>query len=232
MTGRRSARLGAQAGTKTGDKIAPMPPPPPPASKSRKRKASSPAPAAVNGEVSTPAPSTPKRRTQKTTIPPPATPTPSAVGLMAEPAVANTPTASPSSSVTTPKPKSHAVARLAHPKATNAPLLSPETSRVVASKPTTVEASPTPSSQHKTTTTANILAEACAHLTRTEPRLKPLSVRPAPAFVILSWGNLHLPCSGPADSQPQQELTGWTPWRKKITPANPLFAPNDGLPAA
>lgn len=142
-----------------------MPPPIAPA-QSRKRKTS---PTAEDIE----APSTPKRRTQKSTTQPPATPTPSAVGLIAEPAANGVTTPAPSSSqtsasTTTPKPKSRAVARLADPKGTNAPLLSPETSRLVASKPTLGEATPSK------TTTANILSSACEHLIRTEPRLKAL----------------------------------------------------------
>lgn len=184
MASRRSARLSAQAEAKpVAGSASSMPPPPAPAAKSRKRKASSPA---ENGEPLSTAPTTPttpKRRVQKTAVPPlPATPTPSAVRLIAEPAAVNgvdtPPTSRASSSratatTTTPKPRSRAVARLADPKGTNAPLLSPETSRVVASKPNLEDASP--SSQPKMTT-ANILSEACAHLVRTEPRLKPLLV--------------------------------------------------------
>lgn len=173
MSGRRSARLSAQASA--------MPPPPAPAppTQSRKRKTS---PAAKTSE----APSTPKRRSQKPFLPTPATPTPSAVGLIAEPAahgLATTPppSSSQASAATTtpkPKPKSRAVARLAHPNATNAPLLSPETSRLVASTPIPVgeeeeeAAAATPS--HSKTTTDNLLSAACAHLVRTEPRLQPL----------------------------------------------------------
>lgn len=181
MASRRSARLSAQA------EVLSMPPPPAPATKPRKRKASSqapaPVPSAVDGsEPSAAAPSTPKRRGRKTittTTPPPATPTPSAVGLIAEPAAANTPVASQASTpasaaVTTPKPKSRAVARLADPKGTNATLLSPESSRIVSRKP--AEETSTAHSSEPKITTANILTEACAHLIRTEPRLKPMLV--------------------------------------------------------
>lgn len=189
MASRRSARLSAQVEASASS--SPMPPPPAPApapasaKTSRKRKATSPATAAaaLDGDASSiaVAPSTPKRRGRKTTataaIPPPATPTPSAVGLMTEPAGVDTPIAASQSqtspaAVTTPKPKSRDVARLADPKGTNATLLSPETSRVVAAKPIDSDTAPPSSQPH--TTTANILAEACAHLTRTEPRLKPM----------------------------------------------------------
>lgn len=189
MASRRSARLSAQA--EASASASPMPPPPAPASASasakmsRKRKATSPATAAaaLDGDASSTAaaPSTPKRRGRKTTataaIPPPATPTPSAVGLMTEPAGVDTPIAASQSraspaAATTPRPKSRAVARLADPKGTNATLLSPETSRVVAAKPIDGDTAPPSSQPH--TTTASILAEACAHLTHTEPRLKPM----------------------------------------------------------
>lgn len=184
MASRRSARLTAQA------RVLSMPPPPPAPTKPRKRKASCPDPAAMNGiELSTAAPSTPKRRGRRTTTttPPPATPTPSAIGLIAEPAAVKTPAASQTSAsasaVTTPKPKSRAVARLADPKGTNATLLSPETSRIVTRKPT--EETSTPSTQAKITT-ENILAEARAHLIRTEPRLKPMLVKPV--TLVFPWG--------------------------------------------
>ncbi|ROT41511.1 DNA glycosylase [Sodiomyces alkalinus F11] len=88
------------------------------------------------------------------------------------------------------KPRVAAVARLADPKLTNALLLSPETSRVVASRPALPETGPEspskpPRAAHtkdsppreKTTTattTATILEEACAHLIRVDPRMKPL----------------------------------------------------------
>lgn len=189
MASRRSARISAQVEASASASASPMPPPPPPASASantsRKRKATSPttAAAALDGDAASTAaaPSTPKRRGRKSAataaIPPPATPTPSAVGLMTEPAGVNTPVtasqpqASPAA-VTTPKPVSRAVARLADPNGTNATLLSPETSRVVAAKP--IDGDTVPPSSQLHTTTANILAEACAHLTRTEPRLKPM----------------------------------------------------------
>lgn len=96
-------------------------------------------------------------------------------GVNTPPASQTTPLPATSSSrkktTTTPKPKARAVSRLADPNATNAPLLSPETSRVIARKPNLSEVTP---SQPQAVTTDNILESACAHLTRTEPRLAPL----------------------------------------------------------
>ncbi|KAF3760662.1 hypothetical protein M406DRAFT_99314 [Cryphonectria parasitica EP155] len=147
MTTRRSARLTARAETKpAGSESTSMPPPSTPVSRSRKRKAIS--PPAGSGESLPAAPSTPKRRAQKSAAPAPTTPplvpqhTPSAVRLIAEPAVG-----------------------------TNAPLLSPETSRVAAVKPSLEAVTP---SRLRGPTTATILADACAHLVATEPRLKAL----------------------------------------------------------
>ncbi|CAN8105657.1 unnamed protein product [Discula destructiva] len=165
MSSRRSARISAQAEAVPASTVKPC-----------KRKVSQ-TPAVDAGAD---APSTPKRRTHKSTIPPPSTPTPSAVGLIAEPAVpppnfssSSATTTTTTTTTTTPKPTSRAITRLANPKGTNATLLSPETSRIVATNPLSQEDDPpTPSS--KTRTTANILATACAHLVRTEPRLKPL----------------------------------------------------------
>ncbi|KAL2757977.1 hypothetical protein ACRALDRAFT_1061247 [Sodiomyces alcalophilus JCM 7366] len=107
---------------------------------------------------------------------PPETPTPSAASLIAEHA----------NGTAKKRPRTAAVARLADPKFTNALLLSPETSRVVASKPTIRETGPEspskppgagptkPSLPTSTMTTATILEEACAHLIRVDPRMKPL----------------------------------------------------------
>lgn len=159
MSSRRSARLSAQAHVQTEavSKDAPspvMPPPSAPATKSRKRKV--PPPASPEDKVPAEAPATPKRRAKKTAVPClPSTPTatPSAVRLIAEPAATTSSTPVASSSVT-PQPKPRAVAQLADPNLTHAPLLSPETSRVIS---------------HNTTTTANILEEACAHLIKGKP---------------------------------------------------------------
>lgn len=79
------------------------------------------------------------------------------------------------------KPRPAAVNRLADPSRTNALLRSPKTSRIIASKP--VDAvSPSKLRERlaplamsmTTTTTANLLEEACAHLIKVDPRMKPL----------------------------------------------------------
>lgn len=69
------------------------------------------------------------------------------------------------------KPRSAAVNRLADPALTNAPLLSPETSRIVSSKPIGLIS---PSKSASRATTATILEQACAHLIKVDPRMKPL----------------------------------------------------------
>ena len=152
----------------------PAPPRPPPAP-SRKRKAAVEAPAPDEAQE---APSTPRRkRTAKTKVDPPASPT------------QDTPTAT-ADEAPTPKPKAAAVARLADPRRTNAVLRSPKTSRIIA--PTPVEPIPsklrqalksataetattvTITAATTTTTTATLLEEACAHLIKTDARMKPL----------------------------------------------------------
>ncbi|KAJ6785661.1 hypothetical protein PWT90_06006 [Aphanocladium album] len=146
---RRSSRLSAASEA--------MPPPaapaPLPASNGRKRKA----------DVVKPkdeAPSTPRKK--RTAAPPPLTPTPSAVGIIAEPAVRKGPQ--------TPKPA--AVARLANPRGTNAMLLSPETSRLIA--PRAEEEPPSPSKGRGKTTTQTLLQEACDYLVSVDERMRPL----------------------------------------------------------
>ncbi|KAL8382949.1 hypothetical protein RB595_006627 [Gaeumannomyces hyphopodioides] len=185
---RRSARLSAaldEASTST-----PMPPPPKPARQrlntgtSRKRKAengedgTTAAAAASPAPPSTPPPKKKKRRAapavaaaSPAAAEPPATPTPSAVGLISEPQER------PSRRQQHP-----AVARVANPRATNAALLSPETSRVVVSARPPIEdlspvKRPAAAANGKpptATTTANILDEACAHLIRVDARMRPL----------------------------------------------------------
>lgn len=164
MAPRKSARLSALANANGyADVASPMPPPPALASQSRKRK--------VNDEPvagASAAPSTPqKRRTKLTAAPPPATPTPSAIGLMTEGAGING--ISP-----TKRPRPAAVDRLADPNLTNAPLLSPETSRVVAPRPLAAIPSKLPNGNRTSTTTATLLEEACAHLVKVDPRMKRL----------------------------------------------------------
>ncbi|CAK7271550.1 3-methyladenine DNA glycosylase [Sporothrix epigloea] len=71
----------------------------------------------------------------------------------------------------TPQPRHPAVNRLANPDFTNAPLVSPETSRIVSALP--LDSLNTPAAKSKTTT-GNILDEACAHLIKVDPRIKPV----------------------------------------------------------
>ncbi|OIW23472.1 DNA glycosylase [Coniochaeta ligniaria NRRL 30616] len=139
-----------------------MPPPPPaPPTKSRKRKVSH-----ETTEQPPAAPSTPqKRRTKVAPAPPPATPTPSVIGLMAENAGVNGVTP-------TKRPRPAVVDRLADPNLTNAPLLSPETSRLIA--PKSVAAIPSKLSGGHRTTTATLLQEANAHLVKVDARMKRL----------------------------------------------------------
>ncbi|KAK4138903.1 DNA glycosylase [Trichocladium antarcticum] len=162
MTSRRSARLAAMVNSMAADPILTAPPP----IASRKRKAAAQAPAIEEPDA---APSTPRRRrVSKEDAAPPATPTPSAVRLIAESAQG--------SGMTPPqKPKPAAVSRLADPNRTNALLRSPKTSRIIASKAVDAVSPSKPShSLVPTTTTATILEEACAHLIEVDPRMKPL----------------------------------------------------------
>ncbi|KAK3942241.1 putative gpd superfamily base excision dna repair protein [Diplogelasinospora grovesii] len=181
MASRRSARLVALNGSTTLLAAAPMPPPVAPAARSRKRKAETTAPEAEAPAPTQPEQATPvtpqRRRPVKKDATPPATPTPSAVGLMAESHSPFPNNNSNSDGPTTPlpkKPRSAAVSRLAGPDMTNAPLLSPQTSRLIASSPIdSVSPSKIPSLPGRTTT-ANILEEACAHLIKVDSRMKPL----------------------------------------------------------
>ncbi|KAK1970295.1 HhH-GPD superfamily base excision DNA repair protein [Colletotrichum sublineola] len=161
MSIRRSARLGAQA---HNDIV--HPPIAPPLTKSRKRKAPT-GPTLADPVPSSDHATPPRKRGPKVTpttpIPPPVTPTPSAVGIIAERANR------------TAKPKPKAINSLADPKLTNAPIISPETSRVIASHPAEdVSPSKLSTGPAKRTTTANILEEACRHLIKVDPRMKPL----------------------------------------------------------
>lgn len=151
---RRSSRLSAASEA--------MPPPPAPAvatvtaTNARKRKAAAP----VKSENE--APLTPKKK--RIITHPPLTPTPSAVGIIAER------TANGTAGPQTPKPA--AVARLANPKGTNAMLLSPETSRLIAPRE---QEPPSPSKgRGKATTTQTLLQEACDHLISVDERMRPL----------------------------------------------------------
>ncbi|KAK1770895.1 DNA-3-methyladenine glycosylase [Phialemonium atrogriseum] len=163
MAARRSARLGALA---ANTNVAKSMAPPAPISRPRKRKIGVEEIVPADGDAGlASAPSTPqKRRAKKDTAPPPATPTPSVVGLMGESAGSMTPSR---------KPRPSAVNRLADPTLTNAVLLSPETSRVVASK-TAEPISPSKVDSAGATTTATILEQACAHIIKIDARMKPL----------------------------------------------------------
>lgn len=142
-----------------------------PSAPNRKRKAATQALAPEEAAGAEATPSTPRRRrTVKLDVEEPPTPTPDAVNLIAEAAH-------------TKKPKPAAVTRLADPSRTNALLRSPKTSRIIAStpvdaaSPSKLRANTQPTAEAPTaapTTTANILEEACAHLVRVDPRMKPL----------------------------------------------------------
>ena len=149
---RRSSRISSQS----TPKLEPIPTTNPAPQRGRKRRAPTP-----EVERAAPAaPSTPPKKRTKSAVVPPSTPTPSAVGLIAE------------HTGVTKKPRNAAVTRLADPRLTNAPLLSPETSRVVASRD--VE-SVSPSKVSKTTTTTdNLLKEACEYLIKADERMRPL----------------------------------------------------------
>ncbi|RYP75676.1 hypothetical protein DL769_003764 [Monosporascus sp. CRB-8-3] len=170
-----------------------MPPPPTPLPKrpARKRKTTSgeSSPGETSGSIEAAlAPTTPNKRRARAPGPataPPATPTPSKAKLIAEPAVTT------NGAATTPK-QHPAVSRLADPNRTNAPLLSPETSRVVTAGSSSLSSSPSKASRPRAaattmTTTANILEEACAHLIRVDPRMKPL-IDANPCYMFSSEG--------------------------------------------
>ena len=156
MASRRSARLGAIiANAKNVDPT----PPQISATASRKRK--------VITKEPEEAPSTPpRRRIRKASPALPETPTPGAVGLIAA-------GAQPNGLTPSQKPKPATVNRLADPSRTNAPLFSPETARVVAARPVDT-ASPSKPPKPNTTTTSNILEEACTYLIKVDKRMKPL----------------------------------------------------------
>lgn len=163
---RRSPRLnggGSGGGAKPQAEAMPPPPAPLPQSQSQQNRRKRKAAAAPDGEVpqAAEAPATPPRkRTQAMHAPPPLTPTPSAVKVIAEPADGPT------------KARNATVTRLADPRTTNATLLSPETSRLVTSRDIeSISPSKAPASR---TTTQTLLQEACEHLIKVDVRLKPL----------------------------------------------------------
>ncbi|KAK4188051.1 DNA-3-methyladenine glycosylase [Podospora australis] len=168
---RRSARLSAVSDATKVVEI-PIPPPPVPPAKTRKRKAVAEDTAKDSAKETKPAPSTPRKRRLLKADPsePPATPTPQAAALIAE--TTSTPN----------KPKPVAINRLADPNRTNALLLSPQTSRIISSSAPSAQAPGSPSAlplegmkfTPTTTTTTNLLEEACAHLIKVDARMKPL----------------------------------------------------------
>ena len=173
MATRRSARLSSLAGA-----APPLNPASSPASvaRSRKRKGDSETKSSSDKQ-----PSTPRKRRSKapTTASPPSTPSTSVPG-----AVAAKESGIPySTGELTParKPRSAAVDRLADPNLTNAQLLSPESSRIVSSRPIDslspsklASSRSTAAATTTTATTATLLEQACAHLVKTDPRMKPL----------------------------------------------------------
>ncbi|KAI9779796.1 MAG: 3-methyladenine DNA glycosylase [Peltula sp. TS41687] len=114
-------------------------------------------------------PSTPPRKRKRTGLlqsqSPLPTATPAAVRLM------TVPYSSGDVDAMTPPPAD----RPAEPHRTNAPLISPETSRVVAYSDEVSRSSPSKSGMpYPTTTTGNLLEEACVHLLQVDPGLKRL----------------------------------------------------------
>ncbi|KAI9798310.1 MAG: 3-methyladenine DNA glycosylase [Piccolia ochrophora] len=112
-------------------------------------------------------PATPKVNSRRGALKPnPITPTPSAIGLM------TAPYSSGDIDDATPPPP---VDRPAEPHRTNAPLISPETSRLVAYSNEVIDSSPSKARLPRpNTSTSNILEEACAHLIKVDPKLKPV----------------------------------------------------------
>jgi DNA-3-methyladenine glycosylase II len=156
MASRRSSRLSVVSGSD----LAKLPSTTGPPATGKKRKAVDPGKTENLDKDGFAVPATPKRK-KATKTAPPSTPTPAAAKLMGAPSgTADSDDGMP--------PKN----RAADPHTTNAPLVSPETSRVIASKATDA-VSPSKAPQSKTTT-GNILEKACAHLIKTDPRLKPL----------------------------------------------------------
>ncbi|KAL2203943.1 DNA glycosylase [Sarocladium strictum] len=150
---RRSSRLSTQKAQITnGSSNAETMPPPAASNIGRKRKPAAPISPSVPEAPTTP---TKKRMTAR----PPLTPTPSAVGAIAEPIAAS-------------KPRNPQVNRLADPNLTNATLLSPESSRLITSKD--IE-SVSPSKAPKVkVTTETLLDEANKHLISVDERMRPL----------------------------------------------------------
>ena len=119
--------------------------------------------------VQNPSPSTPPPKTTKKAIDKSAilTLTPAQISLMTE----NYSTGDIDDTTPPPLPED----RLAEPHVTNAPLKTPGGSRVVTYSRDVVESSPSKTGLPRPTTTTNqLLEEACAHLLKVEPRLAPV----------------------------------------------------------
>ena len=110
----------------------------------------------------------PAKRIKRTIdIGPPITPTPALVSLMA--------TSYSTGDIDDPPPPPLLSDRPAEPHMTNAPLKTPGGSRLVTYSEDVVNSSPSKTGLPRpTTTTGQLLEEACAHLIRVEPRLKPV----------------------------------------------------------
>jgi DNA-3-methyladenine glycosylase II len=153
MSTRRSARLSAASANvkedfkndSTTSEVA---------NKSRKRKNETAETLSISAEAGL---ATPQRKKASRSILPPVTPPPTTVSMMSVPSHTSAATLQ--------------INRLAVLNGTNATLVTPETHRVVAAKPMD-EISPSKASN--VTTTANILEKALAHLTKVEPKLKPI----------------------------------------------------------
>ncbi|CAK7222691.1 3-methyladenine DNA glycosylase [Sporothrix curviconia] len=106
----------------------------------------------------------------------------------------------------TPRPRQSAVNRLANPDMTNAPLISPETSRIVSALP--LDGLATPAAK-LTTTTRNILDEACAHLIKVDPRIKPIiDAKPCHVFSAESLAEKIDPFESLASGIISQQVSG------------------------
>ncbi|KAL9121749.1 MAG: hypothetical protein Q9187_001689 [Circinaria calcarea] len=124
----------------------------------------------IRGSLTAPAdaaPSTPPAKRIKRTVDlaPPMTPTPALVSLMA--------TSYSTGDIDDPTPPSPLLShRLAEPHMTNAPLTTPGGSRLVTYSEDVVNSSPSKTGLPRpTTTTGQLLDEACAHLIKVEPKL-------------------------------------------------------------
>lgn len=198
--------------------------PPPSNPPARAPKRANPSPKSSK-ENDTEAPATPPPKRPRVANPPPQTPTPAPISLL--------------SGLPTPSRRSTASATLhplesrpADPHTTNAPLITPRGSRLTTypsltttspSNPGRPATSAIPSSTlpPPTTTTTTLLAEACAHLIRTEPRLAPvIAAHPcgifAPAglaapispFASLASGIIAQQVSGAAASSIKKKFIG------------------------